>query len=90
VAEVARRHGMNANQLFAWRQLAKTGTLRASSDRPSPAAAGFIDLGTVPAAADGGGKIEVELPSGVIVRAPVTAAGEPLRSALVAVRAAGL
>jgi hypothetical protein len=34
--------------------------------------------------------IEVMLPSGVVVRAPASAAGEPLRLTLVAVKAAGL
>jgi transposase len=90
VAEVARRHGMNANQLFAWRQLARTGSLRGrpAGARSSPMPSAFVEVGVVsPLASE---KIEIELPSGAVVRAPLSAAGEPLRLALAAARAAGL
>lgn len=98
VAEVARRHGMNANQLFAWRQLARTGALVAlAAPKPRAAPAQFVELGVVSAPrpelgalTDGAQKIEIALPSGVIVRVPASAAGKPLRAALSAIRASGL
>jgi transposase len=95
VAEVARRHGMNANQLFAWRGLVRSGALVASAaparSSRDPARPDFIELGVVgvpPARTEE--RIEVSLPSGVVVRVPASAAGKPLRSALASIRAAGL
>jgi transposase-like protein len=92
VAEVARRHGMNANQLFTWRQMARAGSLGGRGGASPPRPMRFVDLGVVGAPAplaDGAeARIEIELPNGVIVRVPVSAAGEPLRMALASARAA--
>jgi transposase len=98
VAEVARRHGMNANQLFSWRQQARSGALAESAAPPERrtgelARTDFVEMGVVGAPAplaDGAETIEVALPSGVVVRVPASATGKPLRSALAAIRAAGL
>ena len=97
VAEVARRHGMNANQLFCWRQRIRSGTLAGSAGPARRAGelarTDFVEVGVVGAptpVADGAEKIEVALPSGVVVRVPASAAGKPLRAALAAIRAAGL
>lgn len=90
VAEVARRHGMNANQLFSWRQLARSGAL---ADSGPAVRMDFVEVGVVgpPAPmADAGEKIEVALPSGIVVRVPASATGRPLRAALTSIRAAGL
>lgn len=96
VAVVARRHGMNANHLFIWRQKARDGTLgqdrrrRRSSDHPAEPMR-FIELGVVgPGGASRPARIEIELPSGAVVRAPASATGEELRAALMAMKAAGL
>jgi transposase len=37
VATVARRHGVNANQVFAWRQLYRQGLLKEGTAQPSAA-----------------------------------------------------
>ena len=96
VAAVARRYGMNANHLFIWRQKAREGMLGRDLRHKSPAAPAepmrFIDLGVIgaPGQSVAEAKIEIELPNGVVVRAPASATGEPLRAALMAIEAAGL
>ncbi|HEV2362741.1 MAG TPA: transposase [Caulobacteraceae bacterium] len=83
VAEVARRHRVNANQLFAWRQLVRTGSL--GGPPAARAAAEFVEVGLVGAPVrrpEGGERIEIVLPNGVVVRAPASVTGEPLRAAL--------
>jgi len=94
VAVVARRHGMNANHLFIWRQKARAGTLGRDLRRKRPAEGAaepvrFIDLGVVGQGgpAPRGAAIEIELPSGVIVRAPPGTTSGALRAALMAVKA---
>ena len=97
VSVVARRHGMNANHLFIWRQKQRAGALgrdrrrkRAAAEPAEPMR--FIELGVIGAAeaSAAGAAIEIELPSGVIVRVRASADGEALRRALLAVKAAGL
>jgi transposase-like protein len=96
VAVVARRHGMNANHLFIWRQKAREGSLgrdgrrKRSAETPSEPMR-FIELGVIGhGAGSDAARIEIVLPSGVVVRAPASAVGDQLASALVAIRAAGL
>lgn len=95
VAVVARRHGMNANHLFIWRQKAREGTLgrdrRRQTLRQPDEPMRFIELGVVGSGgASAAATIEIELPSGVVVRLPASAGAEVLRTTLMAVKAAGL
>ena len=74
VAEVARRHGVNANLLFNWRKLYRQGLL----DRcPQPAAAKLLPVHVAPAPGDPRepalsssvpGTIEIALPGDIRVR----------------------
>ena len=73
VAVVARRHGVNANQVFAWRKQYRRGALNAAEERsdrvtllpievscPSSAPAGLLPPAQTPPAE----RIEIELGSG--------------------------
>ena len=81
VAEVARRHGVNPNQVFAWRRLYRSGLLKESSQEPAAMLPVKVSTPTVlpsKAATDavkprstsalGTGAIEIELPNGYCVR----------------------
>lgn len=71
VARVARAHGVNANQAFAWRQLYRQGRLeRKESDAPSLLPVRVTDAAVVVRSAGAStrrspsGMIQVELPKG--------------------------
>jgi len=71
VAEVARRHGVNANLLFNWRRLYQQGLLE-SHTRP-PKATKLLPVkvaapAATPAPASSSGTIEIEWPDKVRVR----------------------
>jgi transposase len=96
LAEVARRHGMNANHLLAWRRRAQAGTLGRRRGRPPGGATelGFVRVDVTSssqtvALADGAdARIEVELPGGTRVRFGVAVDPGRLHAVLRAVRAA--
>lgn len=72
VARVARAHGMNANQLFAWRRLYQQGRLEPPIGAPPALLAVRVSSATVPEAERStaltrrtpSGMIHVELPKG--------------------------
>jgi transposase-like protein len=86
---------MNANHLFIWRQKVREGTLgrdrRRRTLRQPDEPTQFIELGVVGSGvATAAAAIEVELPSGVVVRLPASVGAQVLRTALMAIKAAGL
>ncbi len=98
VSEVARRHGLLPQQLFAWRHQARQGRLalpaEALSFVPVIAAADAsslanesIDEAPASACAESSGMIEVEL-GGAVVRVPPDIDGKLLAKVLRAVKAA--
>jgi transposase len=90
VSEVARRHDISLQHLFAWRKAARAGAL----SLPADTAPLFVPVvtdphhdGVMPAAvADGSGVITIEI-AGVMVRAAPGADSAWLRDALRAVKA---
>jgi transposase len=91
VAEVARRHGMNANHLFNWIQRHRDRTLDRRTARPAldPAPMTFLDLGLVgeAGAGIGAGVIEIEFPSRVRVRVGAQVESEALHRVLTVLKA---
>lgn len=73
VATVARHYGVNANQVFAWRQRFRTVS-------PSPGLVPVVVTGSSPAEADA--RIEVELPGGYRLRVGVGTEAATLRLVL--------
>ena len=92
VAEVARRHGLNANHLFNWRQRYRDGTLdRRRLREQTHEAIDFFDLGVVDEgrpASCGPGVIEIELADRARIRVGPQIDVEALRLVLAAVKAA--
>ena len=99
VSEVARRHGLLPQQLFAWRHQARQGRLALPAEElsfvPVIAAADAsslpeesIDEAPASACAGSSGMIEVEL-GGAVVRVPPDVDGKLLAKVLRAVKAAG-
>jgi transposase len=88
VSEVARRHDISPQHLFAWRKAARAGAL----SLPADTAPLFVPVvthhdGVMPAAvADGSGGITIEI-AGVVVRAAPGADPAWLRDVLRAVKA---
>ena len=88
VSGVARRYGIAASQVFAWRRqflaaatgIVEDGFLPVEVSVPVPAIA---DAGMAPGA---GGRIEIILPDGVVVRVDRDVGAEPLRRVLSALR----
>ena len=74
VSVVARRHDVNANQLFRWRRQYEVG----SSDRDGR----LVPVRVPPMAAAAGGAIEIELVSGARVRISGAVDGVALRQVL--------
>jgi transposase len=74
VSIVARRHDVNANQVFRWRRLYEAGS---SDSEP-----GFVPVSVRPLPAVADGTIEIELPSGVRVRISGAVDGAALRQVL--------
>lgn len=82
VAEVARRHGINANLLFGWRRLVRRGLLRSESAAPSllpvrvetptltprERIANALPRGSTATRRSSSGSIEIEFGDGVRVR----------------------
>jgi transposase len=91
VAEVARRHEMNANHLFNWIQRYRDGTLdrRTARPVPDPAPMTFLDLGLIGGAGAGIGAavIEIELPNRVRVRVGAQVEAEALHRVLTVLKA---
>ena len=73
-AEIARRHGVNANLIFTWRRLHEQGLLaeRTRRARKTPAVKLLaVQIDTAPSASPvsaGSAYIEIELPTGIRVR----------------------
>ena len=68
VAEVARRHGVNANLLFNWRRLQQRGLLEAHTRPPSAKWLPVISTAGAEAAPAPGGRLEIERADGLKVR----------------------
>ena len=88
VADVARRHGVNANLIFNWRKTVPAGCTISSSNiavaaRPEPAAnpatenTSFVPIGVFARGDDGGPALRVETAPSVMARAspPARSAG---------------
>jgi transposase len=97
LAEVARRHGMNANHLLSWRKQSRAGTLGRRRGRPPErgSALGFVQVDVtsatavaVPATLEADDRIEVELPGGAKVRFAASLDPGRLHAVLRTVRAA--
>lgn len=96
VAEVARAHGVNANQVFKWRRLFERGELveaGATSTALLPVSvSGFCEAaGEVPDSdpqlqASGGGAIHIELPGRAMISVESGADPALLRSVLESLR----
>jgi transposase len=90
VSEVARRHDISPQHLFAWRKAARGGALSLPADTAPLFVPVMTDLhheGAMPAAiADGSGAITIEI-GGVVVRAAPGADPAWLREVLRAVKA---
>ena len=72
-AEVARRHGVNANLIFTWRRLHEQGLLTERTRRTRKATVRLLPVKVdapcaAPAAAVGEAYVEIELPGGIRVR----------------------
>jgi transposase len=85
VAEIARRHGVNANLLFSWRRQHEQGVL-AERTRP-PRAAKMLPVrmaasSALPSSATAEPTIEIELPCGARVRVIGDIAAERLTAVL--------
>ena len=85
VAEVARRHGVNANLLFNWRRLYQQGLLECHT-RP-PKATKLLPVkvaapAATPAPASSSGTIEIEWPDKVRVRVAGDVSAEQLSAVL--------
>jgi transposase len=74
VSIVARRHDVNANQVFRWRQLYEVGSSGSTTD--------FVPVSVRRLAAPVDGSIEIELVSGARVRIGGTVDGGVLRQVL--------
>jgi transposase len=89
VAEVARRHGISPQHLFAWRKMARAGLLSLPADEAPP----FVPVvterrhGGAAAVAAGSGHITIEI-NGAMVRAAPGVDPAWLRDVLRAVKAA--
>jgi transposase len=97
LAEVARRHGMNAHHLLTWRSRAQAGTLERRRGRPAGRSSdlGFVRVDVAPVFAGAGpvsmpadDRIEVELPGGSKIRFGAGVDPEHLCGVLRAARAA--
>ena len=90
VSEVARRHDMSPQHLFAWRKAARAGLLTLPADEALmfvPVVTKMRDGGVSAAAANGSGAITIEI-AGAVVRAEPGVDPDWLRDVLRAVKAA--
>lgn len=79
VAEIARRHGLNANLVFAWRRMLQPTTAEAAGPASCVASAGpdaapsiaqvpeFVPIGVFTRAADNGPGLQAQAASGAII-----------------------
>jgi transposase len=95
VSELARRHGLRPQQLFAWRHQARTGRLALNEGEATtfvPVVAEASGEAALPSAtwrsAPTGSVIEIEL-AGMVVRVRGRVAAEALAEVLTAVKRAG-
>lgn len=91
VAEVARRHGLNANLLFSWRRLHREGLLTRHTRKRTALLAVQVNTASqtpisVPSST---GVIEIELPNGVRLRVKGEVDQGQLSAVLAAVAAYG-
>ena len=98
VAEVARRHGVNANQVFTWRLQQEQGVLgRRKRGRPvavrllpvqvsREARESPAETSPAPPATPSEGRIEITLPDGIRIAISGAVAAEPLRQLMVVLR----
>jgi transposase len=84
VAEIARRHGVNANLLFSWRRQHEQGVLAAHTRAPKAAKLLPIRVTapSVPSSLAAASSIEIKLPCGARVRVIGDVAAERLRAVL--------
>jgi len=83
VAEVARRHGVNANQVFTWRLQQRLLPVQVSREaRESPAETSPAP----PATPVSEGRIEITLPDGIRIAISGAVAAEQLRQLMVVLR----
>jgi transposase len=68
VAEIARRHGVNANLLFSWRRQHEQGVLAERTRPPRAVKLLPVRIGTPSASPSVAAAIEIELPCGARVR----------------------
>jgi transposase len=90
VSEVARRHDISPQHLFAWRKTARAGLLSLPADEAPlfvPVVTQLRRDGATAAVVDGSGGIAIEI-GGVVVRAPRGVDPAWLRDVLRAVKAA--
>ena len=81
VAVVARRYGVNANQLFSWRKLYRDGLLAPSGPALVPVTVA-AELPNVSAPTGLGDTIEIDVPGGYRVRVGSGVDGKALRRVL--------
>lgn len=86
VSEVARRHGIAPQQLFTWRrQLLAAATGGEDGGFLAVEVVDSVPALTGPSGLSGdGGRIEIVLPTGVVIRVGPDVAAEPLRRVLMA------
>ena len=84
VAEVARRHGVNANLLFGWRRQYRQGVLRRHTRAPTKLLPVRVRADQA-SASSSSGVIEIELPGEVRVRVRGEVSAEQLSAVLAAV-----
>ena len=89
VAQVARAHGVNANQVFKWRRAFERGELSESVRGPDPGHGGQSErdgqrCGKVPQV--GGGAIHIELPGRAMISVESGADSSLVRSILESLR----
>jgi transposase len=92
VSQVARAHGVAPNLLFTWRRQFLAAAVAGDDASPSfvpvrltEEAPGLPETGTEPSAA--GGRLEIRLPSGIVINVIGEVASESLRRVLAAVGA---
>jgi transposase len=85
ISEVARRHDLRPQQLFAWRHQARQGRLALSAELSFVPVVGATDASPAGASAGPGGIIEVAL-GGAVVRVPPEVDGRLLAKVLRAVK----
>ena len=94
VAEIARAHGVNANQVFKWRRLFEKGQLSDGASRPTALLPVTISGGAIAEPSEeaageqisGGGAIHIELPGRAMISVESGADAALLRCVLESLR----